>query len=1217
VTLSGLVRQFTSQPTLTDTLADARSTMVRALDLTMPPPVRPLLAAAIAAPSGSGGADRPVLVVTSTYREAEEVTAAVGSLIGVDHVAYYPAWETLPHERLSPRSDTVGRRLQVLRRLAGNQSGTDSGAPLKVVVAPIRSVLQPQVKGLADLTPVTIRVGEDHDLMELAERLVQAAYTRVDLVQRRGEFAVRGGIVDLFGPTEEHPVRIDFFGDTVDEIRYFAVADQRTGEETLTEITATPCRELLLTDEVKQRAAELAVQHPELVEMLDKIANGHAADGMEALAPALVDGMELLVELMPEGTHVLVCDPELVRGRAHDLVATSEEFLAASWAAAAGGGQAPIDLGASAYQPLAEVRERALASGLAWWTLSPFALAPDEDGERHQPIRTDDGELVDLSGVGSVAGVVGRTLDAQYATLWRGDTSGAVTDIAERVRQGWSVLLVAEGKGTGTRMVEVLREADVPVRQLDELAAPADQAMATVVTGELAHGFLLPGVPLAVYTTADLAGRRTADRTERRMPARRKNQIDPLQLDPGDPVVHDQHGVGRYVEMVQRVAGGSTREYLVIEYAPSKRGQPADRLYVPMDSLDLITRYVGGESPTLDRMGGGDWAKRKGRARRAVREIAAELIQLYAARQATKGHAFSPDTTWQRELEDAFAYVETPDQLSAVVEVKQDMEQVVPMDRLICGDVGYGKTEIAIRAAFKAVQDGKQVAVLVPTTLLVQQHVSTFGERYAGFPVRVEALSRFQSDAEVRQVRDGITAGGVDVVVGTHRLLAGDVTFSDLGLVIIDEEQKFGVEHKEALKRLRTSVDVLAMSATPIPRTLEMAITGIREMSTIATPPEERHPVLTFAGAYDDAQVTAAIRRELLREGQVFYIHNRVQSIEKTARRISELVPEARVVTAHGQMGEARLEQVMLDFWERRSDVLVCTTIVESGLDISTANTLIIERADLLGLSQLHQLRGRVGRSSERGYAYFLYPPDKPLTETAHDRLSTIAAHTDLGSGTQIAMKDLEIRGAGNLLGGEQSGHIADVGFDLYIRLVGEAVAEFRGTAADPEPEVRIELPVDAHLPAEYVESERLRLEMYKRLAEVRTDADIDAVLAELDDRYGEPGRPVRTLVEVARLRLQARTAGLTEIVAQGNHVRFGPVNLHGEVAEDSQVPGAALPESRELRLKRLYPASVIKATARFVLVPRPRAGGVGSDALRDTDLLEWCGRVVTDVFGA
>src|SRR6476469_7394785 len=468
-------------------------------------------------------------------------------------------------------------------------------------------------------------------------------------------------------------------------------------------------------------------------------------------------------------------------------------------------------------------------------------------------------------------------------------------------------------------------------------------------------------------------------------------------------------------------------------------------LSVPADSLDQVTRYVGGEQPHLDRLGGSDWAKRKGRARKAVREIAAELIKRYAARQATQGYAFGPDTPWQRELEDAFAFTETPDQLTTVDEVKGDMRRVVPMDRLVCGDVGYGKTEIAVRAAFKAVQDGKQVAVLVPTTLLVQQHMSTFEERMGAFPVTLKPLSRFQSDKEARDVIDGLRQGSVDIVIGTHRLLNPDIRLKDLGLIIVDEEQRFGVEHKEQMKRLRTSVDVLSMSATPIPRTLEMAITGIREMATITTPPEERHPVLTYVGAYEDRTATAAIRRELLREGQVFFIHNRVQSIEKAAARIRELIPEARVAVAHGQMGEHQLEQVMLDFWEKRFDVLVCTTIVESGLDVSNANTIIIERADTLGLSQHHQLRGRVGRSRERAYAYFLYPSEKPLTETAHERLATLAQHSDLGGGMAIAMKDLEIRGAGNLLGGEQSGHIAAVGFDLYVRLVGEAVASYKG----------------------------------------------------------------------------------------------------------------------------------------------------------------------------
>ncbi len=1192
MTLSGLVDLFCTEPTVAAAIADARTRREPALDITAPPPMRPLIAAALTAAVERGGADRPVLLVTSTYREAEELTASLEGLLPPDQVAYYPAWETLPHERLSPRSDTVGRRIAVLRRLTGH----GELPPPRVIVAPVRSVLQPQVKGLGELRPVRLAVGEDFDIGDLARALVDAAYIRVDLVERRGEFAVRGGIVDVFPPTEEHPVRVDFFGDTVEEIRYFSVADQRSGEETLPAVTASPCRELLLTDSVRARARALAEQHPELIEMLDKIAQGHAVDGMEALSPALVDGMELLVDLVPAGTHVLLCDPELVRGRAVELVKTSEEFLHASWAAAAGGGQAPIDLGASSYRPLAEVRAAALGRGLAWWTLSPFSAGPSA---AEQPVRTEDGEIVDLSAQVNAAGVESRSVAGHAGESYRGDTESAVNDIAKRIRDGWRVVLTAEGHGLSTRLAEVLAEHDLPVRVVEELSAPPVSGMGTVVTAPLAHGFVADAIKLAVFTAGDLSGQRAADKATRKMPARRKNQIDPLELTPGDPVVHAQHGVGRYREMVQRTVAGATREYLVIEYAPSKRNQPADRLYVPMDALDQVTRYVGGENPTLDKMGGADWARRKSRARKAVREIAAELIQLYAARQATRGHAFSPDTTWQRELEDAFSYVETPDQLAAVQEVKADMEQVVPMDRLICGDVGYGKTEIAVRAAFKAVQDGKQVAILVPTTLLVQQHHATFADRYAGFPINVAPLSRFSSEAESKATLEGLKDGRVDVVVGTHRLLSPEIAFKDLGLVVIDEEQRFGVEHKEQLKRLRTAVDVLAMSATPIPRTLEMAITGIREMSTIITPPEERHPVLTFAGPYDEAQVTAAIRRELLREGQVFYVHNRVQSIDKVARRIAELVPEARVATAHGQMGEHRLEQVMIDFWERRADVLVCTTIVEAGLDIATANTLLIERADLMGLSQLHQLRGRVGRSRERGYAYFLYPPDKPLTETAHDRLATIAAHSDLGAGMAVAMKDLEIRGAGNLLGGEQSGHIADVGFDLYIRLVGEAVAEYRGQDTEPEPEVRIELPVDAHLPADYVESERLRLEMYKRLAEVRAEADVKAVEAELHDRYGPPPEVVRNLIAVARFRLLARAAGVNEIVTSGTFIRFGP---------------ASLPDSRVLRLQRLYPRSVVKEAAGYVLVPRPLSATVGGPPVKDMALLEWSSRVIEQI---
>ncbi|MFT4110598.1 MAG: transcription-repair coupling factor [Propionicimonas sp.] len=1196
--LSGLVDLVGGEPVLAEAIADARSGRVPALDLTLPDAVRPLFVAALA-----GQTARPVLLVTSTFREAEAATAALGSLLGEDDVAYYPAWETLPHERLSPRSDTVGRRLAVLRRLVGND---ELPAP-RVVVAPVRSVLQPQVKGLAELLPVTLVTGQDYDLAEVAQGLVDAAYIRVDLVERRGEFCVRGGIIDLFPPTLEHPVRIDFFGDTVEEIRPFAVADQRSFDTTLAEVVASPCRELLITDDVRARAAELAATHlnepGNLGELFDRIAAGHAVDGMESLAPVLVDGLELLLDVLPPTTQVLLSDPERIRARAHELVVTSEEFLHASWAAAAEGGRAPIDLGASAYRSLADVRAHALELGQSWWSLSPFSSGEQDAAAGAVVVpgsRWDSGSDAPTAGDRVDIGVPTRTVEATEAPVWRGDTEAAVATIRASVAAGRRTVLVADSTGLASRMEEVLKGADIPVTRPGELTGPPPAGLACIVRAELRHGFLLPTIGLELFTAGDLSGQREADKASRRMPARRKNQIDPLELSPGDAVVHETHGVGRYVEMVQRTVAGATREYLVVDYAPSKRGQPGDRLYVPMDQLHLVTRYVGGENPTLDKLGGADWAKRKSRARKAVRQIAAELIKLYAARQASRGFAFSPDTVWQGELEDAFAYVETPDQLAAVTEVKHDMEQLVPMDRLICGDVGYGKTEIAVRAAFKAVMDGKQVAVLVPTTLLVQQHQATFADRYAGFPVTVATLSRFSTDAEKKKVIAGLADGGVDVVVGTHGLLAQDVTFSDLGLVVIDEEQRFGVEHKEALKKLRLNVDVLAMSATPIPRTLEMAITGIREMSVIATPPEERHPVLTFAGPYDANQVRAAIRRELAREGQVFFIHNRVQSIEKTAHQLAELVPEARIAVAHGQMNEHALEQVMVDFWERRADVLVCTTIVEAGLDISTANTLLIERADLLGLSQLHQLRGRVGRGRERGYAYFFYPPDKPLTDTAHDRLATMAAHTDLGAGMAIAMKDLEIRGAGNLLGGEQSGHIAEVGFDLYIRLVSDAVADFRGEETEPEPEMRIELPVDAHLPGDYIESERLRLEMYKRLAAVATDADIVAIRDELLDRYGPPPAPVEALLAVASFRLQARRHGVHEVVAQGNMIRFAPADL---------------PESAQLRASRLYPGSQYRKVQQVLLLPRPVTRPIGGAPVTDAPLLAWAAKVMADVF--
>lgn len=1057
------------------------------------------------------GEGTPLLVLTATTREAEETAAALACYLPESDVAVMPAWETLPHERLSPRADTVATRLSVLRRLAhpedGETTGDASRGPIRVLITPVRALLAPIVAGLGELEPIRLAAGEEAGLEATAQRLADAAYTRVDMVENRGEFAVRGGILDVFPPTEPRPVRVDFFGDEIESVSSFAVSDQRTVEE-LGPVTATACREVLLTDEVRERAERLKGVIPGAGDLLEKIAAGIPAEGMESLAPVLVPRMVPLLDLVGDRL-VVGLEPERLRKRAEDLTATTQEFLAAAWTSAANGGNAPIDLSAAAFAHLAEARGLALSSNLGWWSLTSLKATPD----------TVELPLRDPKGYG-------------------GRLEEAVRDIGGLAKDGWSVVIATNGPGPGRRMAELLGDGGVPARIVTQLDEPADlgrgepgsagdgagagDGVVRVTQASAGHGFVSEELHLALLAESDLTGRAGGGPRQRKvLPARRsRKSVDPLSLHPGDLVVHAQHGVGRFVELLRRGVGSAkntanpaTREYVVIEYAPFKKGQPGDRLLVPTDALDQVSKYVGGDNPTLNRMGGADWQRTKSKARKAVREIAGELVRLYAARSATTGHAFGPDTPWQTELEEAFPYTETPDQLSTIDEVKRDMESPQPMDRLICGDVGYGKTEIAVRAAFKAIQDGKQVAVLVPTTLLVSQHAETFTERMAGFPVKIAQLSRFQSAADSEKVLAGLADGSIDVVVGTHRLITGQVRFKDLGLVVIDEEQRFGVEHKETLKALRTDVDVLSMSATPIPRTLEMAVTGLREMSTLATPPEDRHPILTYVGAYERKQVSAAVRRELLRDGQVFYVHNRVEDIDRVAAQISEMVPEARVATAHGQMSESRLEQVIDDFWHKEIDVLVCTTIVETGLDVSNANTLIVDRADRMGLSQLHQLRGRVGRGRERAYAYFLYPADKPLTETALERLRTIATNTDLGAGMQVAMKDLEIRGAGNLLGGEQSGHIAGVGFDLYVRMVSEAVAAYKkalkidpskaGDAAERageaeaeiDEDLRVELPVDATIPENYVPHERLRLEAYTKFAAARSAADVADVL--------------------------------------------------------------------------------------------------------------------------
>lgn len=1059
------------------------------------------------------------VVVCATGREAEEYSKFLSQLATTDEVIEFPSWETLPHERLSPSRETVGRRLKALHRIS--EIGHKPIDHNVYLVVSVRALLQPVVKSVVDHPPFTLIRGNEYSLAELILKLIEMAYERVDMVSARGEFAVRGGIVDIFPTTAEHAHRLEFFGDELEEIREFSVSDQRSLDTKPNSIELFAARELLITPEVASRAREMVHEFPNLSEMLEKISNAMPVDGMESLAPALTSKLVSLVEFLPAKSNLFLASPEKISARATSLIETNEEFLHAAWDAAIAGAAAPIDLSAGGFRELSEVISEAKLANHRIIEISPFAS---------------DDQVVNLE-IHDVPSFFQSETSIQQ---WLGD----------QIDHGMQVVISAAGHGTAERIAELLVDLDAAlVEDLNNLKPGI-----SVIQADIPHGFVATKSGLILLNDSEFFGKSSSyvAPQKRKLAARRGPQVDPLELQSGDYVVHEVHGVGRFLELVQRTSGvghrKNTREYLVIEYASPKRGYPADTLYVPTDQLDLLTRYVGADAPVLSKMGGTDWARVKGNARKAVRKIAIDLVKLYSARVKSKGYAFGPDTPWQHELEEAFPFVETPDQLTTIEEIKRDMEREMPMDRLLAGDVGYGKTEVAVRAAFKAIQEGKQVALLCPTTLLVRQHTETFRDRFSGFPVQLRSLSRFQSDKEVKQTLKDLESGAVDMVIGTHRLLSGNVKFKDLGLVIIDEEQRFGVEHKEKLKELKHNVDVLAMSATPIPRTLEMAVTGIREMSTLATPPEERQPILTYVGGYSEKQVAAAIRRELIREGQVFFVHNRVSTIDALANDLAQLVPEARIAIAHGQMPEGQLEQVVIDFWERKFDVLVSTTIIETGIDIPNANTLIVDRAERFGLSQLHQIRGRVGRSRDRAYAYFFYDPSKPLSETAHDRLATIATNNELGSGFQVAMKDLEIRGAGNLLGGEQSGHIAGVGFDLYLRMIGEAVSEFKGEVVESPAELKLELPIDAHIPQSYLDSERLRLEAYHKLSATsgarNTPAELVEIFKELEDRYGPAPIQVRNLIKITQLRQLANRLKLSDVNLLGSQFKLQPVEL-------------------------------------------------------------------------
>jgi len=1126
--LTDLPPLLRDEPALTSVLGRASAV------LAVPEPARAITIAGLAAVSGRS----PLLVAVPTTGEAERLAHDLGAYLGDGEVDLFPAWETLPFERVSPGIETMGRRLRTLWHLRGEHT---RGAP-RVIVASVRALVQRLGPHVEDVEPIVVGRGDLLDPTDLLERLVSAGYRREYQVEHRGEVAVRGSIVDVFPSTSDVPVRIDLWGDEVDRLTEFAVADQRSTVD-LAEIELFPCRELLPTDEVRARAERLVSAEPWGREQWERLAEGLTFDGMESWLPWLTDGEHVLFDLLGPDGQVLLVEPRRMRDRAADILAEEADLaatLARTW------GAAPDDAGGehgTSFPRLHLPFDRLLAhTNAPAWTVTTAPEGPD------------------------VATVVAAGWPAVV-----GDGSALLGQLNDLLSDGYRVVVGADGAGTAERIHALLGDQGVhltvdPAASHD-LTAPGGH----ITVAPIERGFVLPSVKLAVLAEADITGRRRAHRRAR--PRSRATQGFFDDLRPGDHVVHHQHGVARYGGMVKRAIGGVERDYLLLEY----RGD--DRLYVPSDQIDTVRHYTGGDTPSLSRLGGGEWQKTKAKVRSAVTEIAQELVVLYQTRVHTPGRAFSPDTPWQRELEEAFPFEETPDQLTAIAEVKADMETEVPMDRLVCGDVGFGKTEVAIRAAFKAVQDGTQVAVLVPTTLLAQQHFQTFSDRFAGYPVRVEVMSRFLTPGQARAVAKGVAGGEVDVVIGTHRLLSDDVAFKNLGLLVVDEEQRFGVHHKEAMKQLKAQVDVLTLTATPIPRTLEMSLTGIRDLTLLNTPPAERQPILTYVGEYDERAAAEAIRRELLREGQVFFVHNRVKDIEFVADGLRSLVPEARIAIAHGQMDEGSLERVVLDFWEGAYDVLVCTTIIESGIDMPTVNTLVVDRADLLGLGQLHQLRGRVGRAGQRAYAYLFSPRDRALTEEAYERLKTIGEATELGSGFKIAMRDLEIRGAGNLLGTGQSGHIAAVGYDLYCQMVTEAVAELKGEELREPSEVKIELPLDANLPVDYLAKEELRLEAYRRLAAVTTPSEVDDVRTEWQDRYGPVPPAAEALLEVAYLRAACVRTGVREVAVTKGSGFGGPKYV-------ARIAPVSLRASKVVRLERLYKGAVYKADLGQLLLP-------------------------------
>ena len=1049
--------------------------------------------------------ERPFVLVVADNRAAEEllpVLRAFCELTGAadpDSVVSLPARDVLPFQNLSPHPEIQEERATALWKIATGRAA--------IVVSPVTAttILLRPAEYYADLARV-LRRGETFDLEKLLEHLNTVGYSSTDVVEMPGQYAARGGILDVYSPESDRPVRVEFFGDEIESMRKFDPASQRSSnpvdEALLLPLTETPVTEELLGSINARLSGKRITGSPEAVEQAMRDSGAGVFPGWEFYAP--VAGADRSVFGLLPDARVILDEPEALALELDKVWARIEEAHERS---EVGNLVRPADL----YLTPESWREKTAA--LAGADLEYLALA--REGET---------EAAFLS---------------QPATRFHGAVPAMIEEVQKMVGGGTQVVLAVPNTGEVERLADMFTEYNASYRlgsrtrsgesYADETSYFAgDVLTTTLLKAYLPDGFVLPEAHLAIFGARDLFDE--SDLVAAR-PQRSKSKVsaflsDFRDLQVGDYVVHVEHGIGQYHGLKEINQGDGVAEFMVLEYAD------AARLYGPLTRLDLVQKYrsAEGAKPVLNHLGSQAWGKTKARVRKAMKDMTDELVKLYAQRQAARGHVFPADTEWMKEFEDSFEYNETGDQAQAIADVKRDMESQLPMDRLLCGDVGYGKTEVAMRAAFKALSDNKQVAVLAPTTVLAFQHCETFKQRFAPFPLTVEMISRFRTPKQVKEILGRVAVGKVDILIGTHRLLSKDVIFADLGLLVVDEEQRYGVRHKERIKQMRTSVDVLTMSATPIPRTLHMSMVGLRDMSVIETPPKDRMAIQTVVANWDEKLIQSAIEQELDRGGQVYFVHNRIDTIWEIAAKIQTMAPKARVAVGHGQMGEGELEKVMLKFMHHEADILVSTTIIENGLDIPLCNTILINRADRLGLSELYQLRGRVGRSNRRAYAYLLLPSEIELTPIARRRLAALKEFSDLGAGFKIAALDLELRGAGNLLGGEQSGHIEAVGFELYTQMLERAVREMKGEAGVEVTEIQLNLGLNIRIPSDYIKEENQRLRMYKRVAGVETESQLHDVRSELIDRYGETPRAVRNLLEYAALKLQAMRVGANAI---------------------------------------------------------------------------------------